>query len=694
MAAASARRIDSRAIATVALDTKLARDRAGLALRLRLFALSFVMLFVELALIRWTAANDIHLAYLTNFVLLASFLGIGIGFLRSKRAPDLLPWAPVALALLVGFLLLFPVYVRLEDGTVHGAFGWAALPRWVSLGTIFLLTVAVMAAIGHGVARTFARFSPLEAYRLDILGSIVGIVTFSALSFLRLPPIGWGAIASGLLLVLVGRRWQALALVAVVTLLAVESTHANDHWSPYYKVTAVYQQHPPPVNGVRTHDTLTISANNVPHQTAYPVKTLHTLERFYFFPYRHVRTATLNNVLIVGAGNGNDVAVALSEGARHIDAVEIDPEIQALGRRYHPDHPYQDPRVSVHINDGRAFIQQSHARYDLILFALPDSLTLLAGQGALRLENYLFTKESMETVKRHLRPGGTFAMYNYYEPFLLDRYAGTLADVYGQPPCVELGDALTTRRQAVLTAGAGATVDCRTNWQPVKVSEPTDDYPFPYLQHRSIPAFYWHTLLLMLAASVLLIGAAGGSLRSLGQMRRYLDLACMGGAFLLLETKNIVQFALLFGTTWLVNALVFTGVLLSVWLAIETARHVRLPRAWLLYLALLAGLVVAWAVPQDSLLTLSPLPRFVAAVAIAFTPIYLANLVFAQRFAAVGSSTVAFAANLFGAIVGGSLEYLSLVTGYRFLLVVVAALYGLAFFFYLRLGRSEPATAA
>ena len=71
--------------------------------------------------------------------------------------------------------------------------------------------------------------------------------------------------------------------------------------------------------------------------------------------------------------------------------------------------------------------------------------------------------------------------------------------------------------------------------------------------------------------------------------------------------------------------------------------------------------------------------RFVAAVAIAFTPIFLANLVFAQRFRNVGASTVAFGANLLGAMVGGLLEYLALVTGYRFLLVLVAALYGLAF---------------
>jgi hypothetical protein len=257
-----------------------------------------------------------------------------------------------------------------------------------------------------------------------------------------------------------------------------------------------------------------------------------------------------------------------------------------------------------------------------------------------------------------------------------------------------VGDPLAGRRQAVLTDGAGATVNCKTPWKAVQIAEPTDDYPFPYLLHRTIPSFYWHTLLLMLAASVLLIAVAGGSLRTLGGMGHYFDLACMGGAFLLLETKNVVQFALLFGTTWFVNSLVFAGVLLSVWAAVEVARHFRLPPPIVLYVLLLGALVVAWAVPQEDLLSLSPVPRFFAAVAVAFTPIFLANLVFAQRFAAVASSSVAFAANLLGAIVGGMLEYLSLVSGYRFLLVVVGALYALAFVSYrLLAGRREAAVA-
>jgi hypothetical protein len=162
-------------------------------------------------------------------------------------------------------------------------------------------------------------------------------------------------------------------------------------------------------------------------------------------------------------------------------------------------------------------------------------------------------------------------------------------------------------------------------------------------------------------------------------MAPYLDLALMGAAFLLLETKNIVQYALLFGTTWFVNSLVFAGVLLSVLAAIEVASRFRLPRPRVLYVALGASLAVAWAVPPESLLALSPLPRFLTATAVAFMPVFLANLIFSQRFKSTASTAAAFAANLLGAMLGGALEYTALITGYRFLLVVIAVLYGLAF---------------
>ena len=72
-------------------------------------------------------------------------------------------------------------------------------------------------------------------------------------------------------------------------------------------------------------------------------------------------------------------------------------------------------------------------------------------------------------------------------------------------------------------------------------------------------------------------------------------------------------------------------------------------------------------------------PRFLAAAALGFAPVYLANLIFAQRFREVASSATAFAANLLGAMVGGTLEYLSLITGYQASLITVAVLYGLAY---------------
>ena len=178
------------------------------------------------------------------------------------------------------------------------------------------------------------------------------------------------------------------------------------------------------------------------------------------------------------------------------------------------------------------------------------------------------------------------------------------------------------------------------------------------------------------AASLLLVRVGGGSF---SRMRNYVDLAFMGAAFLLLETKNIVQFALLFGTTWLVNSLVFAGVLVAVYLAVETARWLRLPPPWVLYCALIASLALTWAIPQESLVGLPIVARFLAGSALAFAPIYLANLIFAQRFSGVETAGAAFAANLLGAMVGGVLEYVALITGYRFLLIVVGVLYGLAF---------------
>ena len=426
---------------------------------------------------------------------------------------------------------------------------------------------------------------------------------------------------------------------------------------------------------------VSIKVNNLPHQTIVSLEDLRGQNAFYFDPYAHLSGGALKNVLIVGAGSGNDVAVAISEGARHVDAVEIDPVIQRIGREMHPDRPYQNPRVTAIVDDGRAFLQRTDRTYDLILFALPDSLTLVSGQSSLRLESYLFTLESLQTVRAHLRHDGVFAMYNYYRQDVFDRFAETIEQAFGHPPCIDSRpEELGARQQAVLTVGKGSTsVECgSTMWQSpdVRPSVATDDHPFPYLSGRYIPRFYLITLLLILGGAAIIVRRYGGPFR---QMRPFADLFFMGIAFLLLETKNVVQFALFFGTTWFVNALVFGGILVSVLLAVEVARRLRLPKPSLLYGALALSLIAAYLVPQASLLELPLVSRFLAAVGLAFAPVFLANLVFAQRFKDVASSTVAFGANLLGAMVGGVMEYAALITGYRALLIVVGIAYLTAF---------------
>ena len=641
--------------------------------RLRLVLLSFLMLFMELALIRWTGSNVLYLSYFSNFVLLASFLGIGAGFLRATATRDLFRWTPFALTALVAFVLVFPVRIDRSGSELiyFGALGdRTGLPIWLTLPVLFCGVAFVMMLVGEGVARTFSEFPPLEAYRLDILGSLLGIVAFALLSFLMAPPVAWAALVAVLLLVLLGRPAivpRAAALCALVLLLLAESLTPLTSWSPYYKILL----HPSANGSIR------VLVNGIPHQTIESVAQRERLVPLYVLPYQRLNTPP-SDLLIVGAGTGDDVAIALAQGVSHVDAVEIDPRIHQLGVALHPDHPYQDPRVTTYVNDGRAFLEQTNRRYDLILFALPDSLTLVAGQSSLRLESYLFTAEAMQAARRHLRPGGAFGEYNYYrESWLLDRLALTLQQAYGRAPCVDT-TGQEGRLSLLMSAPDPSVLSCPATWKPAgAVPQPaSDDYPFLYLQQRTIPGFYLLTLLLILLASVGLIRLAGGPLRP---MTRYVDLFCMGAAFLLLETKNVVQFALLFGTTWFVNALVFIGILFSVYLAIEVARRIALPRPALLYLLLLFALVVAFVVPPGALLTLPVLPRFLAAITIAFFPVFLANLVFAQRFREVASSTLAFGANLLGAMVGGVLEYASLITGYRALLVVIGVLYGVAF---------------
>jgi len=661
---------------------------------MRLIVSSALMLFVQLALIRWAGGNLVHLSYFSNLILLASFLGIGLGFLRARKPRDLGRYAPVAILVLIAFIFFFPA--RIEGSSSELIFFTevtpTGLPTWVTLPLVFLVVAFAMTLLGEITGRAFLAFTALDAYRWDIVGSLSGTLFFTLVAFLRSPSWIWPTVMLIALVLLYGKALPAvswLAAVGIVVLLVIESLTPGVSWSPYYKVTTqdVTDTGPAPYTAIQV--------NGIPHQNVLDAEKRLELEPLYGKPYERAVDNPLRDVLVIGAGTGTDVALALARGAQHVDAVEIDPRIQQIGIEKNPNQPYADPRVTTYIDDGRAFLSRTDREYDLILFALPDSLTLVSGASQLRLESYLFTRESIQEAYDHLSPDGVFAMYNYYrEDWLINRLAGTVEEVFGHAPCIDRFTAV----QSLAVMAIGKSPDnavCDQTWEREVIAAAgeeipapsADDRPFLYLKEASIPQLYLILIGLILAVSLIAIRVVGGPLR---QMRGYTDLFLMGMAFLLLETRSITTFALLFGTTWLVNALVFAGVLLAVLLAIEVTRRFSPRRPWVVA-ALFTSLAIAWLVPNAWLLSL-PVPlRLLVAVALAFAPIFCANLYFTSRFKEAANPTAAFAANLFGAMIGGCLEYLSLLTGYRFLLVVAAVIYLAAVLVGRRLGaRAAP----
>jgi hypothetical protein len=208
----------------------------------------------------------------------------------------------------------------------------------------------------------------------------------------------------------------------------------------------------------------------------------------------------------------------------------------------------------------------------------------------------------------------------------------------------------------------------------------TDDWPFLYLRTPFVAPHYLAGLAFVFLIAVLgVLGAAraGGT-----SVRRFSPhFFVLGTAFLLLETRSLVSFSLLFGSTWLVNALAFFAILASVLLAILVNARWRIRRPGVLYGLLFAALALAFLLPPESLLIDPPWLRYLLAGVVAFLPVFLANLVFTYSFRDTRTADMAFASNLLGAMAGGALEYVALLSGYQVLLVIVAALYLLAWLF-------------
>jgi spermidine synthase len=708
-----------------------------------LFAVSALFLFLELAFIRWFPAHVLFLTFFTNTVLLASFLGLSLGCLAARHRRNFLALTPLLLLVsLAAGLAMEWVRLALQDIIDVGGnkaapqmvyFGAEArvadvaafvIPIELVAGVFFALIAATMVGLGQFLGRRIAAIpNAVEAYMINIGGSLAGILLFQCCSW-WLSPVWWfGLVAAALAWFLwrdAPRKWWAIGLAAAAPLLLLAPDLLSigvilerfpvESWSPYYRINY-------------SPDTRTIVVNLLGHQNM-----VKRSDRFsgYAIPYLLNRDASqppFHDILIIGAGSGNDVSRALQWTApdARIDAVEIDPVIQSLGSENHPDRPYQDPRVTVHLTDGRNFLRSTHRKYDLIVFALIDSLVLHSSVSNLRLESYLFTEEALGDVRRALNPGGLFVMYNYFrQGWIVARLAKAADASFGQPPVVltlpqrdeitvdqkaegftlifdgpraaAIGRAFREKGPYLIPAGTapnpsmpdgfGARAgDDFTRLSPAHVEIPADlgtardAWPFLYLRGPMIPNLVWRGILVMgliSLAMLRLFGWRSGGRESAGL---HVTMLLLGAGFMLLETKAVVHMALIFGSTWIVNAVVFSAVLVMILIAnlhVLKGKPVRLAPY---YVGLLATLALNLAVPLDSFLGWPLLTRAIAAGALVLAPVFFAGVIFAMLFREAKRPEQALAYNTAGAILGGFAENISLLIGFPYLMAVAGAIY-------------------
>ncbi|MPY86351.1 MAG: methyltransferase domain-containing protein [Luteitalea sp.] len=668
----------------------------------RLFLISFLVLFLEVTLIRWVPAYVRLLSYFANFILLASFLGIGIGCLVARVRWDLFRAFAVIQAAVVAAVYFLRFEVTVPVTSSHIYFSSGTSEQVVPVGTtyflplLFIVVAVLFVTLAQRLGREMERHAPLRAYLTNLTASLAAVGAFALMSYWQLPPAVWFGVALVVSLPFVWdmpRGWAvASTLLLAVSLGLVVKLQIGTIWSPYYKITT-YDE-----NGE-----MVVEVNNIFHQSMAPISHK---EYFYEWPYT-VLGDGLEDVLILGAGSGTDVAAALEHGVTRVDAVEIDPVIASLGQQHHPDRPYQDPRVHVVTDDARHFLRTTDRQYDLVVFALIDSLTLQSSFTSVRLESYMFTEESFRAVRRLLKPDGVLVIYNYFrEKWLVDRLANTAERAFGEPPRVHVHEEFAYL--AVMMAGPGLArvgtfppvpdrvaaynqPDVVSPGRPLardtSVVPASDDWPFLYMQAPTLPAHYSWALALVLGFSVISVSGALRWARAAGNpghvspptlspfAPQFWVFFLLGVGFMLLETKSIIQFALLWGSTWVVASLAIASVLVMAVAATVTMTRYDLRRRWLVgaCLLLLIGLSYLW--PIGSIGFASRTAESIFYALLVFSPLYCAGLLFGASLKRTNAVSAAYGANLLGAMLGGVTEYVSLVTGYRFLLLIMAVCY-------------------
>jgi hypothetical protein len=706
-------------LATSLIAWNVQDDRLTPSQRARALVLvSALGLFLELVLIRLLGAEIKVFAFLKNVVLLGAFLGLGLGFFLARRREGWLPLLLPAVAVLVVSVVLGSEFGLTTTTIMPGSdelvlLGLGADPRlgvplvllllsWIPYYAItlvyFVAVIFVFIPLGQYTGKCMRAFPPLRAYSLNLLGALGGTLLFAGVSFAWLPPWVWCGLAAlaGLPLVLQrglepsARSLGRMNLTAALILVAINFVPAQAVWSPYNKLVVK------PLRAVDQHgdrfvwgyqlgvgeyyyqDMADLSARFFAAHPNLPVEYRYSE---YEVPYAFARPA---EVLILGAGSGNDVAAALRHGAERVDAVDIDPGILDFGRRLHPEQPYASSRVTRHANDARNFLKRSDRTYDLVLVGLLDSQQVLSAFGSVRLDNFVYTVEGMRDAFARVKPGGLLVVtFELFQPWIGERIAGVIREATGQAPLV-----LHAHHGTVFLLRKGALVDSAETQvalsklggvvTPVDLAAAgtavtTDDWPYLYLRERSLPLAYWTMLpLLALVAVRVSRGILGTGWRI--QWRFF----WLGAAFMLMEVRIIAQVALLFGSTWLVNAAAIAAVLLMAILANLLAAVLRSSSVRLWAVLLLVALGLSSLAHLTVFLGLGQLSGGAAGALLLALPIFFAGMVFSTSLRSVTEVDAAMASNLIGAILGGLLEYVSLVLGIGSLAWLAGLLYLLA----------------
>jgi SAM-dependent methyltransferase len=673
----------------------------------RLFAISFLTLYFELVLVRWLPTQIRILAYFSNLTLIGCVLGLGLGALIAQRR-KLIAYAPAFIVSLMGLAWYYHGFnVQLPLST-ENLFIWNGLSRYVKgtafqyvgMFVFFSINVLVFVPLGQVLGVEFDKFKPIRAYTINLFGSLAGILCFAVISALSLSPPWWFLVGAGALLLFVPlRAMPVVATLSIVIIAGIGQLEPGVFWSPYYKIDVQKIA----VSGVPVGFDLRV--NDDSHQQALALDgrfdrlaDLATRRAIYDMPYRY---GSNEDVLVVGAGTGNDVAAALRAGAKRVTAVEIDPVISRIGVERHPERPYGDPRVRLVVQDARNFLRRSGAKYDKIVLGYLDSHSLFSAMSSLRLDNFIYTRESFREMRGRLEPDGMIAVtFTVHEKWIADRLFGLFEDAFGTAPVVFQG-AQSSSCGTVFLGGApvagmktpyvpfhpvsAASEDY--SWQYSRRYEgflspavferpavlPSDDWPYLYSQGRTLPPNYLICLAAMLLFALATIGRSGNLRRIEWQF------FFLGAAFLLLETKGITELAIFFGSTWLVNTIVIAAVLVFVLLAnLLIQRGVRVD-VRIAYALLVGSILAGYFVDVRQLLGVNPILQNVLAAGLVCSPMFFAGLIFSLRFREAAIPSAALGANLLGAVVGGALEYASLVVGFRMLYLIAIGLYALSF---------------